>query len=224
MVLTPKEAKRYYDRFGKKQDSQSFYEDKATGDLVVHADFGRAAKVFEFGCGTGRFAEKLLAAHLPASAVYTGCDASATMVGLARQRLAAYHARVQVIQTEGAIRFPVGDESTDRVVCAYVLDLLSETDIRTFLLEAYRTLQAGGKIGLVGLTRGTTRLSRIVSTAWYSIFRVRPSLVGGCRPIQIRRYLDGALWRVEHHRVVTAFGIPSEVLVAGIRKQAARGR
>ena len=134
MVLKPYEAKKYYDRFGKKQDSQSFYEDKATDDLIAHADFGKAGKVFEFGLGTGRFAEKLLKVHLPASAVYTGCDLSSTMVGLARRRLEAFNTRAQVIQSDGTVRFPIDDSSADRVVCAYVLDLMSVEDIGAFFL------------------------------------------------------------------------------------------
>jgi ubiquinone/menaquinone biosynthesis C-methylase UbiE len=217
MVLKPYEAKKFYDRFGKKQDSQSFYEDKATDNLIVHGDFFEAAKVFEFGCGTGRTAEKLLKSHLPVSATYTGCDLSSTMVGLAKQRLSTFSQRVQIIQTDGTIHFPVSDSSVDRVVSAYVLDLLSETDIRTFLHEAYRVMNPGGKLGLVSLTRGVAILPRIVTVLWDSIFRVRPSLVGGCRPIQLIHHLDIRMWQVEYHRVITAFGIPSEVLVAAVK-------
>lgn len=218
MVLTPSEAKEFYDRFGKKQDSQSFYEDKAIVDLIAHAEFGKAGKVFEFGCGTGRFAEKLLKAHLPASAIYTGCDLSSTMVGLAGQRLAVFKTRAQVIQSDGTIRFPIDDCSADRVVSAYVLDLLSEENIRAFFLEAKRVLHPGGKVGLVSLTEGVTMLSRLVTVLWASVFQVRATLVGGCRPIRLIRFLDTNLWQLEFHRVVTAFGIPSEVLVAGINK------
>ena len=178
MVLSPSEAKTFYDRFGKKQDSQGFYEDPATDDLLAHADFGQAGRVFEFGCGTGRLAEKLLTAHLSATARYTGCDLSSTMVGLATKRLAAYEERAQVIQSDGAIRFPVPDRSVDRVVSAYVLDLLSESDIKAFFLEAHRVLDTGGRVCLVSLTRGTTLLSRLVTGVWQSIFRVRASLVG----------------------------------------------
>jgi ubiquinone/menaquinone biosynthesis C-methylase UbiE len=60
MVLKPSEAKAFYDRFGKKQDDQSFYEDLATDDLIAHARLGEAEKVLEFGCGTGRFAYRIL--------------------------------------------------------------------------------------------------------------------------------------------------------------------
>ena len=217
MVLKPWEAKKYYDRFGKKQDSQSFYEDKATGDLIAHSDFGASGKVFEFGCGTGRFAENLLRTRLPASAIYTGCDLSPTMVGLARQRLADFNSRAQVIQTDGTIRFPVADRSIDRVVSAYVLDLLSEEGIRAFFLDAYRVLDSGGKVCLVSLTQGVTLSSRFASAVWESVFRLRAAWVGGCRPIHLVRFLDPNLWQLEYHKVVTAFGIPSEVLVAGIK-------
>lgn len=218
MVLRPQEAKLYYDRFGKKQDSQGFYEDKATDNLVAHAGFDGAADVFEFGSGTGRFAEKLLKEHLPASASYIGCDLSSTMVGLARRRLEAFDNRTRVIQTDGAIHFPIDDSSTDRVVCAYVLDLMSAEDIDVFFLEAHRILRPGGKICLVSLTEGVTILSRFVAAVWYSIFRLKASLVGGCRPIRLLPHLDTNLWQPEYDHVVTAYAIPSEVLVAGVKK------
>jgi hypothetical protein len=37
MVLTRSQAQRFYDRFGKKQDAQAFYEDAALDDLIAHA-------------------------------------------------------------------------------------------------------------------------------------------------------------------------------------------
>ncbi len=54
-----------YDRIGSLQDSQAFYEDRATGLLLQHGEFSSAESVFEFGCGTGRFALRLLEEYLP---------------------------------------------------------------------------------------------------------------------------------------------------------------
>ena len=116
MVLKPSEVKKYYDWFGRKQDSQSFYEDKATGDLIAHSDFGASGKVFEFGCGTGRLAFRLLDEFLPTSAVYLGCDLSPTMIGLATRRLAVHAGRARVARSEGGVQFPLPDHSVDRVV------------------------------------------------------------------------------------------------------------
>jgi ubiquinone/menaquinone biosynthesis C-methylase UbiE len=217
LTLSAREAAAFYDRFGRKQDSQSFYEDAALEDLVAHAGFEEAGRVFEFGCGTGRFAERLLARSLPASASYLGCDVSATMVGLAAGRLARFGERGRVVLTDGSIRFPVPDASVDRVIATYVLDLLSEADIGRFLVEARRSLVSAGSLCLVSLTRGVTPLSRVVSAAWTAAYRLAPRLVGGCRPIRLADRLDPRAWEARHRRVVVAFGVPSEVLIAGVR-------
>jgi SAM-dependent methyltransferase len=214
MTLTPAEARAFYDRFGSKQDSQGFYENPALDDLVTHARFAEATRVFEFGCGTGRFAARLLAEALPASATYVGCDLSATMVGLARQRLSGHPVRAQVLQADGSARIPLPDHSVDRVVSTYVLDLLPDAAIGEVLREAHRVLATGGRLCLVSLTFGTTLLSRLVTAAWNAVFGWRASLVGGCRPISLAQALDASGWELEHRDVVSAFGVASEVVVA----------
>jgi ubiquinone/menaquinone biosynthesis C-methylase UbiE len=212
--LTPSETRVFYDRFGKRQDAQSFYEDPALDDLVAHARFAEAARVFEFGCGTGRFAARILAADLPVSATYMGCDLSVTMMNLAIQRLAPYAERARVCQSDGTTKWPLADNSADRVISTYVLDLLPDADIGELLREAHRVLSVGGKLCLVSLTTGTTLPSRVVSAIRMSMFRLRPSLVGGCRPIHLRQCLNAGCWELEHEKVVSAFGVASEVSVA----------
>lgn len=72
-----------YDRFGEKQDGQGFYEDPALNELVAHASLQEARCVFEFGCGTGKFAGRVLEKSMLFSARYLGCDISPVMIGLA---------------------------------------------------------------------------------------------------------------------------------------------
>lgn len=212
-ALTPREARKYYDRFGRLQDTQGFYERPALDELLAHAGFAHARNVFEFGCGTGKFAARLLAGQLPASATYLGCDVSPVMVGLAARHLEAHGGRAQVVHTDGTLRFPLPDHSVDRVIAAYVLDLLSGPDTRMAFSEAHRVLVPDGKLCLVSLTPGTTPASRLVSSLWMAAFRMRASLVGGCRPVCLDPYMDRARWRPEHDKVVTPFGVPSRVLV-----------
>jgi ubiquinone/menaquinone biosynthesis C-methylase UbiE len=216
-VLSQKAAQAYYDRFGKKQDSQSFYENPALDDLIAHAGFQDIQSVFEFGCGTGKLATRLLENHLPSSASYLGCDISPVMVGIAKRRVAAYGERAQVTLTDGAIRFPCSDHSVDRVVSTYVLDLLPESDIRRYFKEAGRALVPGGELCLASLTSGVNFLSRIVSSLWMGVFRLHPAIVGGCRPIRLDSFVNPEEWRVVHKRVVTPFGVPSEVLISASR-------
>ena len=212
-TLTPSEARTFYDKFGEKQDKQGFYENPALEDLITHADFQYARKVFEFGCGTGKFAERLLQEHLPSSARYLGCDVSSTMINLAIQRLAPYAEHVKVVRSNGSIRFPLSDNSVDHVISTYVLDLLSEEHILLVFAEAYRVLTAGGKLCLVSLTQGISFPSKIVSFIWMTLFRIRSSLVGGCRPIRLESYFDQGLWKLKYQNVVTPFEVPSEVFI-----------
>jgi len=216
-VLGSAAARTYYDRFGGKQDSQGFYENPALDDLVAHADFQDTGNVFEFGCGTGRFAARLLGTCLPSSASYLGCDLSPVMLGLAKDRLEAFGERARVVLSDGAVRFPVPDHSVDRVVCNYVLDLLAEEDMERFFSEARRVMRPCGKVCVASLTEGVNLPSRIVSSLWMAVFRLSPALVGGCRPIRIDAGIEPREWQVVHRRVVTPFGVPSEVLIMKAR-------
>jgi ubiquinone/menaquinone biosynthesis C-methylase UbiE len=214
MVLSRSQARVFYDRFGEKQDKQAFYEDAALDELAAHAAFEQAENVFEFGCGTGRFASLLLREHLPPSAAYLGVDLSRTMVDIARERLAPFGRRAKVMQSDGSIDFPLEDGSVDRVVSTYVLDLLPEPDIHRAVSEAHRVLAQGGGLCLVSLTRGVTPASRTVCALWSAAYRLRATLVGGCRPLLLEDYLGPDEWAVEHRNVVSRFGVPSEVLIA----------
>ena len=54
-TLSHQEARRTYDRIGARQDTQAFYEDVATREVIRHGDFASALAVFEFGCGYRAF-------------------------------------------------------------------------------------------------------------------------------------------------------------------------
>jgi ubiquinone/menaquinone biosynthesis C-methylase UbiE len=188
-MLTHQQAKAFYDRLGSKQDLQAFYELPATNKQIAHAAFEEAQSVFECGCGTGAFAERLLSRHLPPQARYLAVDSSSTMVRLARARLA-------------------------RFVSNYVLDLLSCSDLAQLLAEAHRLLVAEGRLCLVSLTRGSTPLSRLVTWSWTRVHALEPRLVGGCRPVELRDCMSRTGFHIDYARVITRFEVPSEVVVA----------
>jgi ubiquinone/menaquinone biosynthesis C-methylase UbiE len=219
MTLSRDQVQAYYNRFGKLQDTQAFYEDAALDILIEHAAFDKAQAVFEFGCGTGRFAVRLLTSCLSPSATYTGIDLSETMVTIAQQRLSPYPDRARVIQSDGSIHYPIADQSVDRVVSTYVIDLLSETDIQKAISEAHRALAPDGKICLVSLSTGINFSSRMVCAIWNAVFNRRASLVGGCRPVQLATYLDENSWSIDYHKIITQFAVPSEILIAHPKEQ-----
>ena len=213
-MLTHQQATSFYNRLGAKQDWQAFFEAPATRDLMAHASFETAQSVFEFGCGTGAFAEQVLAHHLPQEATYLAVDSSATMVRLAQSRLERFGARVTVRQTDGSLQFTEGSGAFDHFVSTYVLDLLCVSDIAQLLAEAHRLLVAEGCLCLVSLTRGSTPTSRLITWIWARLHARSPWLVGGCRPLELRDGLREAGFHLDYAQVLSRFGIPSEVVVA----------
>lgn len=213
-TLTREQARRVYDRIGGLQDSQAFYEDRATELMILHGRFATAQRVFEFGCGTGRLALRLLTEHLPASATYRAVDLSPTMVRLATERLGPFASRAAVQLSDGDPPVREPSASCDRFVSSYVLDLLSDEDIAGVLREAHRIVQPGGLLCLSSLSTGSGPASRVVARLWSAVHRLRPSLVGGCRPLELVGRLSASEWKLLHHGRVSPFAVPSEVVVA----------
>jgi ubiquinone/menaquinone biosynthesis C-methylase UbiE len=212
--LTRDEARAFYDRFGSKQDWQRWYEGVAIRELCTHGGFAEAHAFIELGCGTGAFAEELLEHDLPTTARYLGVDSSSTMVALTRKRLERFDDRAEVFQTDGSLTFDFPDASCDRWVSKDGREVLSPDDIHQVLVEAYRLLKPDGRLCVVGLTHGSTWVSRVVIGLWNIVHWLSPRLVGGCRPVSLQDFLDEKQWRIDYYNVVTVFGIPSEVVVA----------
>jgi ubiquinone/menaquinone biosynthesis C-methylase UbiE len=211
--FTVEQARAFYDRFGRKQDWQSFYEDPATRLLIEHGAFEQAHRVVEFGCGTGRFAERLLRDHLAADSSYLGIDVSRTMVGLARERLRPWANRVEIRLSDGSSALAEPDASADRFLSNYVFDLLGTGQIDEVLNQAHRALRPAGLLCVVSLTHGRGIFAGLVCAAWKRIHAFSPRMVGGCRPLELTKFV-GARWRIDYLNAVSSFGVTSEVLIA----------
>lgn len=212
-TLSPAEAGRAYDRIGRLQDWQRFYEGPATRVLETHAEFGLASSVYELGCGTGAYAERLLDRLLPRDATYRGVDVSHRMIALSSSRIEQFEERASVELIPGEPPLPGPDHAFDRFLAIYVLDLLSDDLARAMFEEARRLLEADGKMCLVALSNGQTAPSRAVCSIWNAVWRRSPSLVGGCRPIDIPALLDDS-WIIDHASTVTAWAVTSQIVVA----------
>ena len=213
-TISREQARRFYDRMGAKQDTQYFYEKHALDRLLGYGAFEHALAVVELGCGTGRFARRLLQEKLPVEATYRGFDISPTMVELTRRSLMEFGERVRLELIRGEPPLPLPPFSCNRFVSNYVFDLLPENEIKGFIAKARRILRTNGLLCLVSITPGETRFSKLLMQLWTEVHRMNPVLVGGCRPIEIRDYLEAGEWAITHVHKAAAYGVPSEVIVS----------
>lgn len=215
MTLTPSEARRHYDRNAHKQDAQGWYENAALERLIALSEFGNASQVLEVGCGTGRFAARLLRDHIGPHAIYIGVDISMSMLARAGTKLKKYAARAKLRPGDVTLGLTSPDKSADRIVATYLFDLLSTGQSRNLLAEMHRVLRPDGLICLAGLTRESDDGDMtIISQLWTLVQRRWPWIVGGCRPVKLRPLLDDAKWQIVAHETVTPKGLTSEILIA----------
>ena len=212
MALTLNQARRVYDRIGRVQDWQAFYEDATINRLVAESDLAGDQTIFEFGCGTGRLAANLLAA-LPSSVNYLGVDISPVMINLATSRLAPWAERAKVVLVDGSLPLPADDGFADRVLSTFVFDLLDDAYARAVVDDLRRILEPDGRLCLASLTHGERLLERGLCRAWTGIWRIAPQVVGGCRPISTTALLAHD-WNIEHHSRVHRLGLVMDVVIA----------
>jgi len=213
--LNVERAGRADDRIGRLQDTQAFYEHAGTRRLAELARLEQARWVFELGCGTGRFAAQQLRERLPTTARYRGVEISPKTAALARKRLAPWVPRAEVVLIEPPGRvLPGSDGQFDRFVACYLFDLLAYQHAGTVLSEVSRLVSPNGLLCLVSLTRRVTRTGRMVADAWDSVSERWPSLVGGCRPIELAMLLEPSAWQIEHQELLTRWGVSSQLIVA----------
>jgi ubiquinone/menaquinone biosynthesis C-methylase UbiE len=155
----------------------------------------------------------LLKTSLPPGGRYVGIDVSPRMVRLATSRLKTWAGRAAVRLSDGSSCLHDPNGSFDRFVSNYVFDLLAPEYAKAIISEAHRVLISGGKLCLVSLGCGTSGLSRIVTMLWERVWRLKPELLGGCRPVDLSSLLMPGQWSIDHHRKLVFFGLASEIIV-----------
>jgi len=118
---------------------------------------GRAARVLDVGCGTGRMAARLTR-YLEPPGTYHGIDVMVPAIEWAQREISSRYANFQFqvadLQSDmynpgGAIRaedyrFPYADDSFDFIFLTSDFTHLTAAEIRNYLAECRRLLAAGG--------------------------------------------------------------------------------
>lgn len=96
-------------------------------------------RILELGCGVGRIGRELA----PKVAHWEGCDISANMIGVARDRLAEFP-NIGLTELHRSSLQPLADNSFDKAYCVAVFIHMDKEDFYLYLEEMARVLKPGG--------------------------------------------------------------------------------
>ncbi len=184
----------------------SLTESKARQRCLEVADIKNGESVLEVAVGTGILFEKIL--ELNPTGRNEGIDLTEEMLTRARARAQKSGASGYVLKVGDAYHLQYSDNSFDVLLNNYMFDLIPEKDFLAILSEFRRVLRNGGRIVLVNMTKG----SRWFNAVWEWLYKIRPSLLGGCRGIELKPYFEKVGFEKIRREYVSQMSFPSEVI------------
>lgn len=180
-------------------------ESKASDRCLELASIRNGESVLEVAVGTGLLFAKIL--KLNPDGRNEGIDITPEMLSRAEEKAKRTGVENYRLRVGDAYAMDFPGDTFDVLICNYLFDLLPEGDFETVLEEFRRVLRPGGRLVMVGMTKGEH---------WYNnwgevIFRISPAWFGGCRAVLLLPSLESAGFVNTHREYVTQLTFPSEV-------------
>jgi ubiquinone/menaquinone biosynthesis C-methylase UbiE len=206
-ILPTPAAQRFYDRIGSRYDWFEFYEGRAKARAHEVLELSDGLRILSVGVGTGKELGQIITDISP-DGIAHGLDISPVMLHLTQERTSA-----PVCQAD-ARQLPYASYSFDRLYAAYVLDLLPLADIPDLVNDFFRVLKSGGRMVILALTEGVDLPSRAIVAIWKGIFKLSPTMCGGCRPLKLLDIVRAAGFKQVEREIIVQLGVPSEIIIA----------
>jgi demethylmenaquinone methyltransferase/2-methoxy-6-polyprenyl-1,4-benzoquinol methylase len=210
-LITPKRAQRLYNFLSPFYDYLTRYErlSKERGLEVANIKPGQI--VFEGGFGTGHTLMEIAMRVGKVGRIY-GLDISLGMIKKTKKRIKKRGlARRVDLQLGDARKLPYKNAVFDVVYNSYMLDLIDTHEIPQVLLEFRRVLKPRGRLILVNMSKGMSRYTNMKLYEW--IYSKCPSLLGGCRPVLSKPFLEElGCHNVQRECILAGHLVPSEIV------------
>lgn len=186
--LSAQKIRRLYDFLSYIYDFVTRCEINPKREALKISNVHEGSRVLEVGFGTGRILLEFAQKVGNTGEAY-GLDLSRKMTYRARRLIERNDLSERTSFMIGnADNLPFLDSAFDIVFSSYMFDLIDTPAIPGILTELKRVLKPAGRLVLVSLSKGTR---------WYDnmrlyefLYKLSPSLLGGCRPVFLTPYLE----------------------------------
>jgi len=181
-------------------------ESRALRRALKFASVKNGESVLEVAVGTGRLFEQIVNSN--SDGRNEGLDISKSMLQKAKKRLKKYD-HFNLVHGDSS-SLPYDANTFDGLINNYMFDLLPDEDYPIILNEFKRVLKPGGRLVITTMTNGNRWYSRI----WDVIARKVPSLLTGCRPVNLESIISNTGFTIEKSEYITQNTFPSLVIYA----------
>jgi len=206
------DAKTYYDRISVVYNwLGGIFERKPAEKALSYLKVENGEMVLEIGFGTGHSLQQIALSVGKTGKAY-GIDISDGMLQVTRKKLekAGLMDRVELYHGD-ASKLPFINETFDAVFMSFTLELFDTPEIPQLLNEVRRVLKAGGRLGVVSLSR--TKGNSIALRIYEWIHRKWPKYVD-CRPIYLEQFFRKAGYTIQSKEMDNLLVLPLEIVVA----------
>jgi ubiquinone/menaquinone biosynthesis C-methylase UbiE len=191
------ETKAFYNKIAAVYDLLSEHSEGPVRDAGLEMLAIQAGeRVLEIGYGTGHSLVKLAQAVGGTGKVF-GLDLSKGMRSQSQSLLQKEGLLDRVeLQCGDATHLPWPDSSIDAVFMSFTLELFDNPEIPLVLAECRRVLRAGGRVGVVSMSKEDEGVA-VEAFEW--THRHFPNLLD-CRPIYARRAVENAGFKIRESR------------------------
>lgn len=206
------EAKKTYDRISMVYDwLGGIFERGPAEKALSYLKVERGETVLEIGFGTGHCMQQIALTVGNTGKAY-GIDISEGMLRVTRKRLERLGLMDKVELYRGdASKLPFVNETFDAVFMSFTLELFDTPEIPQFLNGVRRVMKAGGRLGIISLSRAKGNSIPLRIYEW--VHRKWPKYVD-CRPIYLEHLLRRAGYTIQRKEMDNLFVLPLEIVVA----------
>lgn len=207
--LTKSQVRKIYGKFAVTYDLWGkLTESRARKRSLELARIKNGEHVLEVAVGTGLLFVEVLKRNPEGR--NEGIDLTEAMLNRAKVRAEKLGVGNFHLTIGDAYHLQFPEDSFDLILNNYMFDLIPERDFLTVLTEFKRVLRHGGRIVLVNMTRGQPWFNRM----WDWLYAIRPSLLGGCRGVELTPYVKAAGFDEIRREYLSQLMFPSEIIYA----------
>jgi demethylmenaquinone methyltransferase/2-methoxy-6-polyprenyl-1,4-benzoquinol methylase len=183
-------------------------ETKAQDRAIEVANIQDETTILDVAVGTGRLFNRIVERN-PNGRNF-GIDISKGMLAKAKSRLSKQPNSNYSLDIGSAFDITMENHSIDILFNNYMFDLISFDHMDLIIDEFSRVLKPGGKLVLVNMTKA----EQFGAGLYERIYRISPTLMGGCRGVKLSNLLTEHGYKVENREYVQQMLFPSEVILA----------